>query len=283
MYNTRLFKKCSPLSEPSLFSGTSRNRNISLKNDLKTFISIEPLKAHKTTATTLNFCPNTFYKQSEKASFSLTYAPRKTFNQPKPKYELLRQFSKQNEDIDLASTMLSFGPGINNKDFHEFKTSFLFKFAQAGEVFANHVKYIQFVSNEKQTAVLNYYQKTKRYLDQTNGILFDKIKHNAILDYSSWKQLVTTSYDLFSNMNQILLNLFKDFQDNKDKTDKIIKQCNKELVSMVKSADDISRSSPKVPLMQKQKIIEEAKQVKLRELQKENNQKKIIIHRLESE
>lgn len=286
MYNTRLIKKvCLDPSDQKLFSRTSRNnRDLSLKKELRSLISIEPQRPLKTrTTTTMNFCHNTFYRQNDKDSYALTYGPRKTFNIPKPQNDYLRQFTKTNDSIDLASTMFSFGTGINNKDYHEFKTSYLIKFTTAGEAYVNHMKYIQFLSNENQTAFFDHHQKAKQYLNQTNALLFERVKHSTILDYTSWKQLVTTSYDLFSNMNQMIHHLFKDLQDNKDKTKEIIKRHNHELLSLAKSTDDAMVLTRNESLTKKKNMIDDTMQSKIKDLHREENKKKITIYHLESE
>ena len=143
-----------------------------------------------------------FYQQanatsSTKQNFLLNFVPKRKLNFPKPQNQL-KPLNPLDPNLDLNKTIFSFGKGRDNKDYLFFRTNYLLKFSKNSEHYNKIKDDLMSISSDNKD--INEYNKIKTSLEKKVQIIFDKINVDSTVDFSTWKDNIVVTYDLFCSI-----------------------------------------------------------------------------------
>lgn len=165
------------------------------------------------------------FKRKTKTGYLVSYAPRPKLilSKPNTTAPVLKQFIKANSEISIADTLFSFSPGKHNKDFYEFKTNYSNKYSQIGESFSKSNSYFASFAFSNET-MKEYHQKALNAIKENSNLLLNRLKLDTQIDFSTWKEIILSSYDVIELMNKIINGLFKEVVHSNDKNKKANKK-----------------------------------------------------------
>ena len=202
----------------------------------------------KAIQTTKNFHPiNTFYNKILTEP-TLEYKPRRKFNFKSIEIPL-NQIGKSK--VDIGKSFLT-GININNNaimtnkelnDDLEFKTNYLFKYAQNADNFYKLEKNNMVIREEKRRMYDQLYIKLRKALESQTRLFFDNRNFTGNISPLLVKNLIIFCFDFNNNVNRFCNFLVNELKNEKEQNMKLLKKNYEQdlkLASKIKELDELN-------------------------------------------
>ena len=246
------------------------------------------------TKLTLSNSMKCFYQQAnatvpvKRQHFILNFVPKRKLNFPKPNAQL-KPLNPPSNLIDINKTLFSYRKGNNDKDYLFFRTNLILKYAKNSECLTKLKDELNTVSLDSKDLITEKMKKIMHSYERKVHLIFDSIKPEHPIDYTTWKENVTVSYELLYSLITLMDRLITDIKSLEDKNtkmkNKIFEQDTK-LTFYSTTCEDLNKI-----LKKNQKVIEKNKKIKKNndvdpsklQLMQSNNENFIEMYRLEEE
>ena len=273
------------------FIDNENEKDNSLARDLNSFLKVSQLtqknKVKSQFTKTIN--PNPLKKQ-----YQLEYLPKRkikpdyiSFETPKSQANKL-DFSIEKDMFNMTQNKNDYEPH-NENDFLQFRTSSILKYAQNSEYLEKIQKYIDYIGDDKRNIAVDLYNKLKSIYDTSSREFFKKVKKEDVINYDTWKNMISLFYELNVDVLKIFTLVFSELKQEKEKNLKLEKKCfEQENMLNVKESElnEVNEYILKYDLTskvkQRKKNDNSVKDVKNRFVRKENSYI-LTIYRLEEE
>lgn len=275
------------------FIDNENEKDNNLARDLNSFLKVSQLtqknKVKSQFTKTINGYPSPLKNQ-----YQLEYVPKRkikpdyiSFETPKAQTNKL-DFSKEKEMFNVTQNKNDSEPH-NEKDFFQFRTSSILKYAQNSEYLEKIKKFMDYIGDDKRNISVDLYNKMKSIYDTSSLEFFKKVKKEDVINYDTWKNMITLFYELNVIVLKIFTLVFSELKQEKEKNLKLEKKCfEQENMLNVKESElnEVNEYILKYDLTskikQRKKKDNSVKDVKNRFVRKENSYI-LTIYRLEEE